>query len=383
MAALFYLLALFYSDNIKEMMSGKSRKPKALIVGPHPPPPGGMANFIENLESSSLRDFYKVQGFDTDYPRSIKGTKVLEILYLPVMYLRFIISLFIFPDVVHVHTPSFNSFFKHMLFVNLAKGRGIPVLLHIHGGRFKEFYDSSSDKQKRRIRGMLSQPDLVAVLSDEWLKFFSTIIDSKHIRVIENGVPVKQFTSGDPGCKSSGVKILFVGAVKESKGVDDLLQAVVPVCHAHPETHLTIVGDGDLNRYKKIANEKGIQKNVHFTGVLTGDDLIKKYNDADIFVLPSHAEGMPLVLLEAMSMKLACIATNVGAIPGILKPEGGILVNVKDVEALTCAILKLVENPDLVRSMGDFNRNLIEREYSFDKTAEKIRNAYDELIIHD
>jgi glycosyltransferase involved in cell wall biosynthesis len=365
------------------MMSGTSRRPKALIVGPHPPPPGGMANFIANLKSSRIVDFYSIRGFDTDYPRSIKGTRILEILYLPVMYLRYAITLlFNSPDLVHVHSPSFNSFFKHTLFASFAKGRGIPVLLHIHGGRFRDFFNASSDKRKKRIRELLSKPDLLAVLSDEWKEFFSEITDSKNIRVIENGVPLERFTPVDHGSKSSGVKILFVGAVKESKGVDDLLQAIVTVCQKHPEIQLAIVGGGDLNKYEKIATEKGINKNIHFTGVLTGDDLVKKYSDANIFILPSHAEGMPLVLLEAMSMKLACIATNVGAIPGILKPEGGILINPKDIEALTNSMLKLVENPELVRSMGDFNRNLVEREYSFNKTAEKIRKAYDELIIH-
>jgi glycosyltransferase involved in cell wall biosynthesis len=365
------------------MSSGKSHRPKVLIVGPHPPPPGGMANFIENLESSRIVDFYTIRGFDTDYPRSIKGTRLLEILYLPVMYLRYTITLlFNSPDVVHVHTPSYNSFFKHMIFVSLAKGRGIPVLLHIHGGRFKDFFNSSSEKQKERIRRLLSKPDLLAVLSDEWKGFFSGITDSKNIRVIENGVSLERFTPAYPASKSTGVNLLFVGEVKESKGVDDLLQAFVPVCQKHAGIQLTIVGGGDLNRYEKIADEKGIKKNVHFTGVLTGDDLVEKYIDANIFVLPSHAEGMPLVLLEAMSMKLACIASNVGAIPGILKPEGGILINPKDIESLTNSIIMLVENPELVCSMGDFNRTLVEREYSFDITAEKVRKAYDELIIH-
>ena len=366
------------------MSKQNSRKPKVLNVGYHPPPPGGMANFIDNFEKSAIKDLYQIRGFDTDYPRCLKKLRPMTVLYLPIMYLHYLWVLITYrPDVVHIHTPAFNAFYKHAIFVKMARERKIPIAFHIHAGKFKEFYDNLKESRKRDIRDKLRQANLLVVLSNYWMEFFTDLYPAEKIRVVENGIPVDKFSPASQPAQSKGVNFIYVGRLLGQKGIDELLEAAHEVFKIYPDSHLTIVGGEKAARFKRKSDELEISNNVSFTGEVVGNNLIELYQNADIFVLPSHAEGMPLVLLEAMSVGLACIATDVGAIPEMLHASGGIIIPPKDVDALTNAMLELANNPDKVYSMGKENRKIIERDFSFDVVAMKMQKIYDELILAD
>ena len=154
------------------MTPAKARKPKVLNVGFHPPPPGGMANFIDNLEKSKIKDFYTIRGFDSDHTKWINRFRPLAWLYLPFMYLNYWMVLLSYkPDLVHIHSPGYGSFYKHEIFTRLAKARDIPVVLHIHAGKFIEFYDNLSRRRQKDVRKKLAQADLLIVLSGFWQEF--------------------------------------------------------------------------------------------------------------------------------------------------------------------------------------------------------------------
>jgi glycosyltransferase involved in cell wall biosynthesis len=350
-------------------------------VGPHPPPPGGMANFIQNLESSSLKNIFQIEGFDSDYPRFLKKLRPLTLLWLPFMYLQYLYILSARrPSLVHVNTPSFSSFYKHMVFVTLAKSRSIPVVLHIHGGRFRDFYENSSGSAQLNIRRKLALADRLIVLSNKWAEFFITLCPGDRIRVVENGIPLEKFKPPTKIEKRKGTNFIFVGEVKPAKGMDELLDAFSRLAKNNPDYKLVVVGSGKIERYRKFAKELGIESNFRFMGERTGDELVRLYSEADIFIFPSHSEGMPLVVLESMAMKLAVIATSVGSIPEILSKEGGILVPPKDSSALENAIKALAGNVNRINSMGEANRKIIETRFSFERVVEQLRVIYIELI---
>ena len=365
------------------MNKSHSRKPKVLNVGFHPPPPGGMAIFINNFEKSEIKDSFDLRGFDTDYPRWLKRFRPLTVLYLPIMYLHYIWILTVFkPDIVHIHTPAYNSFYKHILFLKITRERNIPAALHIHAGKFKEFYDNLKKSKQRDVCRKLADANLLIVLSNYWKEFFTDLYSAEKIRVVENGILVDIFCPLEDKKQSAGNKFLYVGRVLQQKGMDELLEACHQVFKIHPDAHLTIAGGEDVAKYSSKAEKMGISKNVTFTGEIVGKTLIELYQKSDIFVLPSHAEGMPLVLLEAMSTGLACIATDVGAIPEVLKPSGGSIIPPKDVDALRDAMLHLVGKPDIQKEMGEENREIINRYFSFSNVAENMKGIYDEMIIN-
>ncbi|MBU1022702.1 glycosyltransferase family 4 protein, partial [bacterium] len=243
------------------MNKSHSRKPKVLNVGFHPPPPGGMAIFIENFENSEIRDFFDLRGFDTDYPRWLKRFRPLTVLYLPIMYLHYIWILAVFkPDVVHIHTPAFNSFYKHALFLKITRERDIPVALHIHAGKFKEFYDNLKKSKQRDVCGKLADANLLIVLSNYWKDFFADLYPVEKIRIVENGIPVHVYCPGEDLSPSNGKNFLYVGRVLQQKGMDELLDACLEVFRIYPDAHLTIAGGEDVAHYSSKAEKMNISK---------------------------------------------------------------------------------------------------------------------------
>jgi glycosyltransferase involved in cell wall biosynthesis len=368
-----------------------SRKPFVLNTGFHPPPPGGMANFIVALEKSSLRDYYSLTGFDTDHTKWMRKFRPLALLYLPILYLRYWFTLTASrPEAVHLHTPAFKSFYKHCIFLGMAHSKNIPVVMHIHAGKFREFFENLNRKHQQDVIKKLSEADLLIVLSQYWFEFFSNLIPSEKIRIVENGIPLHLFKKPADVNSKTGKRFLFVGRIHPEKGMDELIDAFSQILQIHPDAELRIVGGEKVARFDKQeiylnkCSGLGISERVIFTGQLTGIDLVKQYFESDVFVLPSHAEGMPLVLLEAMASSLPCIATSVGAIPEVLNSTaipGGFIIPPRNADALKDKMLYLLENPDKHQAMGAENRKIVESRFSFDIVAEKIRRIYDELVI--
>lgn len=363
------------------MTRPKNRKPKVLIVGPHPPPPGGMANFIRNLELYDLKNYFEICPFDTDYPRSLKPFRPLTLLWLPIMYIHYIFLLLqVKPALVHIHTPSFRSFYKHCLFAQLAKSKNIPVVLHVHGGKFRDFYDSTNEKEKKNIKKRIQIADRLIVLSEKWYEFFKSIYPEDNIRIVENGIPIDEFYPLDTNEKKTGLNLIFVGEVTPAKGMDELIDACANLSKERKDWKLVVVGAGQIERYRKKADELGISANVKFVGVKKGKELVQIYSKSDIFVFPSHSEGMPLVVLEAMAMKLAVIASSVGSIPEIINEEGGILIPPCDSVSLKNAMSSLIGKIDKINSMGEANRRVVEERFTFSRVSSDVRKIYEELV---
>jgi len=364
------------------MADKNSRKIKVLMVGPHPPPPGGMANYIQNLESSNLKERYEIRAFDTDYPRLIRKLRPFSIAWLPIMYLQYRSVLLDFkPDIVHIHTPSFYGFIKHTRFMSGAKNTKMRVIMHVHAGKFRQFYEGLCEYGKGWVRRELKKADRLVVLSNNWRDFFKTIYPEDSIRIVRNGIQLSSFRPSGNIANRTGCRFIYVGKVVPPKGIIELIKASAIVAKEHPDFHLRIVGSGrQIHRYLNLSKSLGMEIRIDFVGEKTGQALIDLYNESDIFVLPSYAEGMPLVLLEAMAMKLAVIATNVGAIPEVLTPGGGIIIPPGDTDALAQAMLSMAGKVDVINSMGDENRKIIEREYSFDRVAKEVGEIYEELV---
>lgn len=148
------------------------------------------------------------------------------------------------------------------------------------------------------------------------------------------------------------LRILYVGHIMRVKGVIDLAEAVAGLSR-EGNWRLDMVGrdrvePGTTERIRSICRGAGISERVSLHGWLGADDLLGLYLSSDIFVLPSYWEGYGIVLLEAMSHRLAVISTTAGAIPEVVQDgETGLLVPAGDVEALRAALRRLMEDATL------------------------------------
>jgi len=206
-------------------------------------------------------------------------------------------------------------------------------------------------------------------------------ITRNRIIYLPNAVDVKSFCS--KGEKEDNL-LVYLGRIVPVKGLHILLKSLN---YVKTPVNLVIVGPiGDLEYFKNVKKliERENQKSKHkitYLGTISEAEVIKIYQKASVFILPSFWEAFPVVILEALSCETPVIATPVGGIPDIIKDhETGILVPVGDYLQLANAIQYLLENADLRWKMGREGRKLIIKQYSIEKACQKLCSIYKQLI---
>jgi glycosyltransferase involved in cell wall biosynthesis len=160
------------------------------------------------------------------------------------------------------------------------------------------------------------------------------------------------------------------------------VRAFAKVARKFPRAKLVLGGTGDLEGVQKLAAELGIADRLSCPGWLGPHAKSAALASSLIFLLPSHAEGMPMALLEAMSWGLPVIATPVGGIPQVVDPEvSGLLVAAGDIEALAGQIERLLADPALRKRLGANARTRIEIDFSLRDALERLTAIYNRFGI--
>ena len=275
--------------------------------------------------------------------------------------------------IVHIHTASNASFRRKMLFARLARKMGRKVVLHVHGGGFRDFYA----KDPANITKALKIADKVVVLSQQWEDFFHGI-GIINTAVIPNPVaaPV-HVDSADDGL----IHFLFLGLLHRDKGVLDLVNVIADNADSWRGRyvfHLAGNGPEEATLRKKIADH-GLGDTIILEGWIGSERKAALLSQASALILPSYIEAMPISILEALSYDKPVIATSVGSIPELMgNGEGGILLQPGDTKALAQAIGTMASDPDLRRQMGDNALRLVQP-YSTANVALKLQNLYSSL----
>jgi glycosyltransferase involved in cell wall biosynthesis len=208
------------------------------------------------------------------------------------------------------------------------------------------------------------------------------------IVVIPNGVdparysnlPAKEQARKSLNLPMDSVIIAAIGRPRPVKGYQHLLRAFTQLSKSFPETKLLFVGNGpERPDLMVMAKSLGVKPHVIFC-----DDTIRIANvlaSVDMLAIPSLFEGMPNVALEAMAAELPVVATAVGGTPEVvIDGKTGLLVPPKNAEAITSAITRLLENPQLRKEMGRAGRRRVESEFSIHDSARKVKRLYLNLL---
>lgn len=276
--------------------------------------------------------------------------------------------------IVHIHTASNNSFRRSAMFITLAKIFRRKVVIHIHGGGFREYYE----KNKEYVHRQLEKCDTIIALTNYWNEFFLSI-GFNNVVVVPNIVdaPVTEQKKGDDNI----THILYLGLITKQKGIYDLLEAFIEhKDELKDKVLLHIGGNGETRKLQEIIAQKELSRIVKFEGWVSGQKKIELLNNADIFILPSYTEGLPISILEAMSYSLPIISTPVGGIPEVIKDgENGFLVQPGDKKALYNAIMNLVEDKSLREKMGKVSYQKVQSHFP-DNVSEKLEYIYRDLL---
>ena len=241
-------------------------------------------------------------------------------------------------DIVHIHTAAGRSFDKHMVYAAVARLLGRKVIMHIHGSRFKEYWKESSLRRKSRITKSLNRADATIVLSKSWQGWFKSI-GVGNTTVLNNIIPYPSVPS-EALPDDGRMHLLFLGEIGERKGVFDILKAIYDhEGEFQDRIHLVIGGRGDDNRLRKKISSYALGGDmVSFEGFVSGGKKAALLSEAQAYILPSHNEGLPISILEAMSYGCAIISSPVGGIPEIVGDDNGLLVPPGDTDAIAAAI---------------------------------------------
>lgn len=339
-------------------------KPRVLLSGHLPPPLGGIATFCRTLLDSPLRDtvdlrFVQTSSRTRDLAASGRATGAnLAAAVRDVG--RFVRALIAHrPAIAHVCTAVGASFLKNSLCVLCARAAGCRVVLHPHCS-FERLY-AGSRLWRWYCDRIFRLSAAVIVLSEEWSGLAARLPGAR-IHRLPNAIdtePYRRIAARRSRQAGAPVRILYLGHLAGVKGTDDLLEAFARLAPGGAPVGLDLVGDvqaaEDEARLRAAAGrDLGAGKTVRLVPPVSGEAKLACFEQADIFVFPSHFEGMPMAVLEAMAAGLPVVATAIGGIPELVADgANGILVPPRDPAALAGALATLVLDKDLRARMGE------------------------------
>jgi glycosyltransferase involved in cell wall biosynthesis len=245
--------------------------------------------------------------------------------------------------------------------------------LAVHGS--VEFYEVS----RHALAGKLSHARFAVAISDFGRSQLMRLTPSKrwpHIHVVRCGVDLQLYVPpAERSTSASSSEILFVGRLLHGKGLPLLFEAITELRRRGLAASATVVGDGPARReFEDAAQRLRLAQHVRFLGPVGQDHIRELYAGADIFCLPSFAEGIPVVAMEAMAMELPVVTTRIMGIPELIEDgTEGLLVPPGRVDWLVEALERLVRSPDVRRRMGRAGRQKVHQDYDVAQSAERMR----------
>jgi len=338
-----------------------------------------------------------------DKPEQVENVKILEIKPCITLYKLPRILTFPFPaiykivkrqDVKIVHL--LNDLSTNAAFASIiSRITDIPFVYTIQGPGTRlnhPLVDTVITVYHHTVeRWIVNRAHKVILLSNSLVSAAQELgVEKSRMAVVPSGIDSHRFNSERSEVKEKAdflrnqleigdsVVLGFVGRLVPAKGLEVFFSAVKQIQDKHHNITVLIVGDGAL-RKKLEAIAKELKVRTIFTGWKR--DTLAYYSLMDIFVLPSFYEGLANVLLEAMAMKKAVVATKVGGNPDvILNGENGFLVPAGDSKQMASALKQLIEDDNLRARIGKSNRQKVEKSFSWDMTVERIERIYSEVV---
>lgn len=345
---------------------------RVLHLGPDPEMGGGMASALRGLLESPLAERYRLEVVPT-----YRGTEPLRrlALYCWALLLLSVWSLRGRGRIVHVHATVRGSMYRKSVCVLLARALRRRVVLQVHSGaaEIATFAGGRGRLSLALFRAAFAAADSVLAVSEASAAALERAYGIAGVGVVPNAAPsVAPFQRP----QSDPVRVAYLGGfANPAKGGDVLLEALEGL---GAPLRLTLAGPGELPPQGEalLAAEPGLE----WAGWLGPEEKDALLREAEVLVMPSRSEGLPMALLEAMAYGMAAVATRVGGIPEVVDDGAdGLLVPPEDPAALVAALGKLAADPELRRRLGTAARARAE---SLDavEVASRLDSIYTSLL---
>lgn len=365
-----------------------------LMLGPIPPPFGGIGSVIQTTINSALSKDYTFDVFNRAHgiPPEKKGLFRRNSFRMK-RFWKFFQKLHQRPyDFVHFQIPFGRSFLGSVIFMLIARLSGVNVLLHIHGTDWDTCYTRESSWFKILCWIGLRMPKQIVVLYDTWRINIKKLVPNADVKTLSNCLediqtPIPALVRkvrARLGISDHELVVLTVGFVGFRKGHLDILEAVPDVIRANESVRFVFIGGEEYSGesdlvISRIKNEN-LDKWVFMTGELPRSEIPLYLASADIFLLPSRQEGMPISMLEAMRTGLPVIATTVGAIPEmVVDGKSGILIKPASPKAIAQTVTDLSRDDSLRESLAGGARKAFEAQFEVNACVQKLGLIYEKM----
>jgi glycosyltransferase involved in cell wall biosynthesis len=366
---------------------------RVLVAGCLPPPMGGIASYFEALLGSSLPQRVKLHFVQTSSHKRDLSTSgrfsFVNIVSAMSDCLRFLI--FVLkrrPHITHIGTAFGLSFLKNSVCILISRLLGCKVLLHPHCS-FASLYLNHQKWWQWYFRQIVRWVHGVIALSSEW-KRLHEFMPGCQIYILPNGINLMPYLAiacerfENPAQKDK-VNILYLGYLGQAKGSFDLIQVAQQLDCTNVKVSFNLVGDelrpGEINRLYKVIAQADLRADVKIHSSVTGAEKLAYFNNADIFIFPSYAEGLPLAVIEAMASGLPIVATKVGGIPDLVQDGvNGLLVDPGCPEQLAVALERIITDDQFRQSMQEMNARKAREHYNIEQHVAGLVEIYAKCI---
>lgn len=280
----------------------------------------------------------------------------------------------------HIHVAGRGSTSRKLILTEAARLLGCSHILHLHDYDYASDFAARSPRQQSLIRRMFQNADCVVALGQRDRVTLTTLlgVDERRIVVVHNCVP-------DPGARNvrpGGTPlIVFLGRLSERKGVPELLLALSHPMMTELRWRAVLAGDGPVEDYRRQAATMGLSDLVDMPGWLDADEAQALCARADILVLPSHAEGLAMAVIEGLSHGLAVVTTRVGAHEEVISDgKNGVFVPVGDKDALAAALATLITDPEIRNRLSAKGRAHYLAHFSMKAYMRSLEKIYEPIL---
>lgn len=366
---------------------------KVLLVSPSPPPVGGIPSWTINI-----LNFFKRQNKTKLYyvDTAVKYKDILEI----GLWKRIIVGIRVTyeiirdikykvhlnqPSIIHLTSSASLALFKDYLILRIAKRLKLPLVIHWHFGRISDL--AIKKNWEWRLMTFIIRKSSYSIVIDN--HSYKALKDAGFSNIVNIANPVSEELEKIALLQKNiernvlKGKIVFVGHIHAKKGIYELVEACVTLDIVQQLCFIGPVKDEVKIALETLAKEKKDSNWLIFTGPKSSIDVYTEIRSAELLVLPSYTEGFPIVVIEAMAMGCAVVATDVGAISemidhGLEKPCG-ICVPVRNVKKLKEAIFELIYNQEKAKVMGQNGIEKVLKKYTTEKIVEQYGQVWEKV----
>ncbi|KGJ66766.1 glycosyltransferase family 4 protein [Bradyrhizobium diazoefficiens] len=309
------------------------------------------------------------------------GSILWSPLYLAQAIVRvMLLRLFGRADVVHINLSAFGSTYRKLILARISRICRLPYVLHLHSDQFDQFWDSRGSILKKEVDLMFLRSQKIIVLGNYWKQVVSDRVPdcSAKIVIVPNATRTADFKDQD--IMKQAANILFLGRLGPRKGVPELVRALARL-GAKSGWRATLAGDGAVSDTRAAVERAGLGDRISVPGWVGAAQVEALLCAANIVVLPSFSENLPMSVIEALAHGVAVVCTPVGALPDLIEHERtGLIVEPGDVEGLASALGRLIDDPELRQRLGENGRTLHRTRLAIESCAERLVALWTESV---